>query len=62
MVSSQTLAAPAHRYVLAFSCLGCGNVHRCAEGKPIPTELRKDEADLRREIDLEDDNTAVPRT
>lgn len=32
------------------------------EGKPIPTELRNEEAALRREIDLEDDNTAVPRT
>mmetsp|Transcript_18686 Transcript_18686/g.40175 ORF Transcript_18686/g.40175 Transcript_18686/m.40175 type:complete len:297 (+) Transcript_18686:130-1020(+) len=32
------------------------------EGKPIPTELRKDEAQLRKEIELEDDNTAVPRT
>ncbi|PNW77846.1 hypothetical protein CHLRE_10g454100v5 [Chlamydomonas reinhardtii] len=32
------------------------------EGKPIPTELRKDESELRREIELEDDNTAVPRT
>jgi len=33
-----------------------------AEGRPIPTELRKDEAALRREVELEDDNTAVPRT
>ncbi|GFR48939.1 hypothetical protein Agub_g10946, partial [Astrephomene gubernaculifera] len=32
------------------------------EGKPIPTELRKDEAALRREVELEDDNTAVPRS
>lgn len=32
------------------------------EGKPIPTELRRDEQALRREIALEDDNTAVPRT
>ncbi|KAL1317272.1 U3 small nucleolar ribonucleoprotein protein IMP4 isoform X2 [Arachis ipaensis] len=32
------------------------------EGKPIPTELRNEEAALRREIDLEDENTAVPRT
>ncbi|KAG1659128.1 hypothetical protein FOA52_013797 [Chlamydomonas sp. UWO 241] len=31
------------------------------EGKPIPTELRKDEQKLRREVELEDDNTAVPR-
>lgn len=33
-----------------------------AEGKPIPTELRREEAELRREVELEDDNTAVPRT
>ncbi|KAI9107154.1 hypothetical protein K1719_021763 [Acacia pycnantha] len=32
------------------------------EGKSIPTELRNEEAALRREIDLEDENTAVPRT
>ncbi|BDA43107.1 U3 small nucleolar ribonucleoprotein protein IMP4 [Coccomyxa sp. Obi] len=32
------------------------------EGKPIPNELRKEEQALRREIELEDDNTAVPRT
>jgi len=32
------------------------------EGKPIPTELRNDEAKLRQEIDLEDQNTAVPRS
>lgn len=32
------------------------------EGKPIPTELRGDEAQLRKEIELEDDNTAVPRS
>lgn len=28
------------------------------EGKPIPTELRNDEAALRQEIDLEDERTA----
>lgn len=33
-----------------------------AEGKPIPTELRREEAELRHGIELEDDNTAVPRT
>ena len=33
-----------------------------AEGKPIPTELRREEAELRRQVELEDDNTAVPRT
>ncbi|XP_058225923.1 uncharacterized protein LOC131334733 isoform X2 [Rhododendron vialii] len=32
------------------------------EGKPIPTELRNEEAELRREIDLEDENTAIPKT
>ena len=33
-----------------------------AEGKPIPNELRPDEARLRKEVELEDDNTAVQRT
>lgn len=28
------------------------------EGKPIPTELRNEEAALRQEIDLEDEQTA----
>lgn len=32
------------------------------EGKPIPTELRNEEAALRRQIDLEDDHTAIPRS
>ncbi|KAH6796489.1 Ribosomal RNA processing Brix domain protein [Perilla frutescens var. hirtella] len=32
------------------------------EGKPIPTELRNEEAALRQEIDLEDEHTAVPRS
>ncbi|KAK9915490.1 hypothetical protein WJX75_009940 [Coccomyxa subellipsoidea] len=32
------------------------------EGKPIPNELRKEEQALRRQVELEDDNTAVPRT
>ncbi|KAA8537309.1 hypothetical protein F0562_027004 [Nyssa sinensis] len=32
------------------------------EGKPIPTELRNEEAALRQEIDLEDEQTAIPRT
>lgn len=32
-----------------------------AEGKPIPNELRKEEQQLRREVELEDDNTAVAR-
>ena len=29
-----------------------------AEGKPIPTELRNEEAELRHQIDLEDESTA----
>jgi rRNA maturation protein Rpf1 len=33
-----------------------------AEGKPIPNELRREEAELRHQVELEDDNTAVPRT
>lgn len=33
-----------------------------AEGKPLPAELRRQEAELRGEVELEDDNTAVPRT
>lgn len=33
-----------------------------AEGKPIPNELRSDEAQLRKQVELEDDNTAVPRS
>jgi len=32
------------------------------EGKPIPTELRKEEPRLRVEMGLEDDETAVPRS
>ncbi|MFS8014980.1 putative Brix domain-containing protein [Helianthus anomalus] len=32
------------------------------EGKPIPTELRNEDAALRQEIDLEDERTAVPRS
>lgn len=32
------------------------------EGKPIPTELRNEEAELRHQIDLEDESTAVSRT
>lgn len=39
------------------------NNHHChAEGKPLPTELRREEAKLRHDVELEDDNTAVPRT
>lgn len=35
-------------------------MYRCflPEGKPIPTELRNEEAALRQEIDLEDEQTA----
>ncbi|OMO49999.1 Anticodon-binding protein [Corchorus capsularis] len=32
------------------------------EGKPIPTELRNEEATLRQQIDLEDDYTAIPKS
>ncbi|VAI75863.1 U3 small nucleolar ribonucleoprotein protein IMP4-like [Triticum dicoccoides] len=32
------------------------------EGKPIPTELRNEELALRREIDLDDQDRAVPRS
>lgn len=32
-----------------------------ADGKPIPTELRREEQELRKQIELEDDNTAVAR-
>lgn len=32
------------------------------EGKPIPTELREESAKLKKQADLEDDNTAVQRT
>ncbi|TQD93796.1 hypothetical protein C1H46_020568 [Malus baccata] len=35
---------------------------RRGKGKPIPTELQNEEAALRQEIDLEDENTAVPRS
>lgn len=37
-------------FIIIFFCF--------AEGKPIPTELRNEEAALRREIDLEDENLA----
>lgn len=43
------------RFVILLLCL-------CAEGKPIPNELRREEQGLRHQIELEDDNTAVPRT
>ena len=38
------------------------SVDIAAEGKPLPTELRREEAKLRHDVELEDDNTAVPRT
>lgn len=37
-------------------------MYPCAEGKPIPTELRREEAQLREEIELEDDKTAIPKS
>ena len=40
----------------------CDNWICDAEGKPIPTELRREEQTLRHNIELEDDNTAVPRS
>ena len=43
------------RFALSAQCF-------CTEGKPVPTELRKEERQLRHQIELEDDNTAVPRT
>jgi U3 small nucleolar ribonucleoprotein protein IMP4 len=36
--------------------------HTHTEGKPLPTELRRDAAALKHQVELEDDNTAVPRT
>jgi U3 small nucleolar ribonucleoprotein protein IMP4 len=51
-------SVPCIRAPTDFSCFT-----RCsAEGKPIPTELRREEAELRHQVELEDDNTAVPRT
>ena len=43
-------------------CADLLTVRAPAEGKPLPTELRRDAKDLKRKIELEDDNTAVPRT
>ena len=42
--------------------MSCDNWVCDAEGKPIPTELRREEQALRHNIELEDDNTAVPRS
>ena len=33
-----------------------------AEGKPLPTEVRRDEGRIRGQLELDDDNTIVPRT
>ena len=46
---------------LLLPCTDFCFVYCRAEGKPIPTELRKDEQQLRKEVELEDDNTAVAR-
>lgn len=40
-----------------FVCCDLG-FYGLTEGRPIPTELRNEEARLRQEIDLEDQNTA----
>jgi hypothetical protein len=53
-------ACPSFSQILLQPFLGCQST--IAEGKPIPTELRKEEAQLRKEVELEDDNTAVPRS
>ena len=53
------LAAPPQSITKSLSMEAEGRKH--AEGKPIPTELRRDEQGLRKKIELEDDNTAVPR-
>lgn len=45
-------------WVLISLIFGYGCLLLFAEGKPIPTELRNEEAALRQEIDLEDENTA----
>ena len=48
-----------HAHTVPLSC----DKWACdAEGKPIPTELRREEQSLRHNIELEDDNTAVPRS
>jgi hypothetical protein len=48
------LHLPACKSAAPWSCL--------PEGKPIPSELRREEGQLRKEVELEDDNTAVPRS
>jgi hypothetical protein len=44
-----------------MTCYDIYNVSH-TEGKPIPNELRREEGQLRKEVELEDDNTAVPRS
>lgn len=46
-----------HGVIHYICCLWCSTTS--TEGKPIPNELRNDEAKLRKEVELEDDNTAV---
>lgn len=50
------------RALLCFQCklhAMCLTPLMRTEGRPIPTELRREEAQLRHDIELEDDNTAV---
>ena len=58
--------SPAHRFVLTTPPPQKKKKHlslsQNTEGKPIPTELRRDERALRNAVELEDDNTAVART
>ena len=51
-----------HAFIGYSTVLDMSTVWTHAEGKPIPTELRREEAQLRHDIELEDDNTAVPRS
>ena len=56
-----------HRCLAAAGCFvprspQCMTPVLHAEGKPLPTELKRDAKDLKRKIELEDDNTAVQRT
>lgn len=45
-------------WFLLIYCIDFNNGFWWAEGKPIPTELRNEEAALRQQIDLEDEHTA----
>lgn len=47
---------------LAADCVLACCMFVSTEGKPIPNELRSEEAQLRKQVELEDDNTAVPRS